>query len=314
MSTMYSTTPLQRDLEDLRGFLLRLDARAEPPRVRVRPAAPTPPSATAATGQRGPRRPDRWARSAAADRPRGPPPAGGAGVDSAGPAGARTLAWRAPQVAAAGLTADVLTTQVGLPQAGLVGLAVAALVGWRLRFRPPSRPAPGTAAPTASGTPPACSAGSTGTASWYSTTLQCPGIPARTSTTWLSAPRACSSSTPSSDRQRPPGRRRACLAQPLPTGPHPGDGPLGSRDDEPAARHPHGRTAVRPRRPRPRRPGWTPRAWQSCPPTCSAVRSALTTCFPTPMWSCSPPPPGPASARPPDRAQPASATGQQRAG
>jgi len=57
-------------------------------------------------------------------------------VDSAGPAGARTLAWRAPLVAAAGLAGDVLTTQVGLPQAGLVGLAVAALVGWRLRFRP----------------------------------------------------------------------------------------------------------------------------------------------------------------------------------
>jgi hypothetical protein len=48
----------------------------------------------------------------------------------------RTLGWRAPLVAAAGLAADVLTTQVGLPQAGLVGLAVAALVGWRLRFRP----------------------------------------------------------------------------------------------------------------------------------------------------------------------------------
>ena len=49
---------------------------------------------------------------------------------------ARTLAWRAPLVAAAGLAGDVLTTQAGLPQAGLVGLAVAALVGWRLRFRP----------------------------------------------------------------------------------------------------------------------------------------------------------------------------------
>jgi len=57
-------------------------------------------------------------------------------VDSAGPAGARTLAWRAPLVAAAGLAGDVLTTQVGLPQAGLVGLAVAALASWRLRFRP----------------------------------------------------------------------------------------------------------------------------------------------------------------------------------
>jgi len=48
----------------------------------------------------------------------------------------RTLAWRAPLVAAAGLTADVLAAQVGLPRAGLFGLAVAALIGWRLRFRP----------------------------------------------------------------------------------------------------------------------------------------------------------------------------------
>jgi hypothetical protein len=48
----------------------------------------------------------------------------------------RSLAWRAPLVAAAGVTTDVLTAQIGLPQAGLVGLAVAALVGWRLRFRP----------------------------------------------------------------------------------------------------------------------------------------------------------------------------------
>jgi Nuclease-related domain len=48
----------------------------------------------------------------------------------------RSLAWRAPLVAAAGLTRGVLTTEVGLPQGGLVGLGVAALVGWRLRFRP----------------------------------------------------------------------------------------------------------------------------------------------------------------------------------
>jgi hypothetical protein len=48
----------------------------------------------------------------------------------------RSLAWRAPLVAAAGLTAQVLAAQVGLPHAGLVGLAAAALVGWRLRFRP----------------------------------------------------------------------------------------------------------------------------------------------------------------------------------
>jgi hypothetical protein len=48
----------------------------------------------------------------------------------------RSLAWRAPLVAAAGLAGDVLTTQARLPNGGLVGLAVAALVGWRLRFRP----------------------------------------------------------------------------------------------------------------------------------------------------------------------------------
>jgi hypothetical protein len=48
----------------------------------------------------------------------------------------RSLAWRAPLVAAAGAVAQVLAAQVGLPRAGLAGLAVAALVGWRLRFRP----------------------------------------------------------------------------------------------------------------------------------------------------------------------------------
>jgi hypothetical protein len=48
----------------------------------------------------------------------------------------RTLAWRAPLVTAAGVAGHVLATQVGLPQEGLLGLAVAALVGWRLRFRP----------------------------------------------------------------------------------------------------------------------------------------------------------------------------------
>jgi hypothetical protein len=48
----------------------------------------------------------------------------------------RSLAWRVPLVAAAGLAADVLAAQAGLPRAGLAGLAAAALVGWRLRFRP----------------------------------------------------------------------------------------------------------------------------------------------------------------------------------
>jgi hypothetical protein len=48
----------------------------------------------------------------------------------------RSLAWRAPLVAAAGLAANVLAAQARLPWAALLGLAVAALVGWRLRFRP----------------------------------------------------------------------------------------------------------------------------------------------------------------------------------
>jgi hypothetical protein len=39
-------------------------------------------------------------------------------------------------VAATALTGSVLASQAGLPRAALAGLAVAALVGWRLRFRP----------------------------------------------------------------------------------------------------------------------------------------------------------------------------------
>jgi hypothetical protein len=44
-----------------------------------------------------------------------------------------SLSWRAPLVLAVGLVAGTLAAQAGLPWAGL---AVAALVGWRLRFRP----------------------------------------------------------------------------------------------------------------------------------------------------------------------------------
>jgi Nuclease-related domain len=47
----------------------------------------------------------------------------------------RSLAWRAPLIATAGAVVQVLVAQAGLPWAGLAGLAVAALVGWRLRFR-----------------------------------------------------------------------------------------------------------------------------------------------------------------------------------
>jgi hypothetical protein len=50
----------------------------------------------------------------------------------------RSLAWRVPLVAAAGLTAAQLTLQAGLARAlaTLAGVAVAGLVGWRLRFKP----------------------------------------------------------------------------------------------------------------------------------------------------------------------------------
>jgi hypothetical protein len=48
----------------------------------------------------------------------------------------RGLAWRAPLVVAAGAVAQVLAAQRGLPRAGLAGVAAAAPVGWRLRFRP----------------------------------------------------------------------------------------------------------------------------------------------------------------------------------
>ena len=48
----------------------------------------------------------------------------------------RSLTWRAPLVMAAGLVAGARAAQAGLPGAGLAGLTVVVLVGWRLRFRP----------------------------------------------------------------------------------------------------------------------------------------------------------------------------------
>jgi hypothetical protein len=48
----------------------------------------------------------------------------------------RSLVWRAPLAAVAGLLGQVLAAHAGLPWAGLVGLAAATLVAWRLRFRP----------------------------------------------------------------------------------------------------------------------------------------------------------------------------------
>jgi hypothetical protein len=49
---------------------------------------------------------------------------------------ARGLVWRTPLVAAAGVVVQVLATRAGLSRAGLLGLVVAGLLGWRLRFRP----------------------------------------------------------------------------------------------------------------------------------------------------------------------------------
>jgi hypothetical protein len=49
---------------------------------------------------------------------------------------AHSLAWRAPLVVTAGLAAGALATQAALSRTGLLGLVVAGLVGWRLRFRP----------------------------------------------------------------------------------------------------------------------------------------------------------------------------------
>jgi hypothetical protein len=51
----------------------------------------------------------------------------------------RSLTWRAPLVMAAGLAVGAAAAQAGLPRAGLASVAVAALVGWRLRFRPSSQ-------------------------------------------------------------------------------------------------------------------------------------------------------------------------------
>jgi nuclease-like protein len=50
-----------------------------------------------------------------------------------------SLTWRVPLVLAAGLVAGALATQTGLPRAGLASLTVAAMVSWRLRFRPSSQ-------------------------------------------------------------------------------------------------------------------------------------------------------------------------------
>jgi hypothetical protein len=59
--------------------------------------------------------------------------------------------------------------------------------------------------------------------------------------------------------------------------------------------------------------GWTPRAWRSSRPTCSTARSAMSGCYRTPRWHCWRLPPGSACVRlpdVPDLAAPRTAAGQ----
>jgi hypothetical protein len=82
----------------------------------------------------------------------------------------RSLAWRAPLVGAAAITAAVVAAQAGLPRAGLAGLAAAVLVGWRLRFRPSEQARTWRRGGQESATPPGCWTALPATATWSSTT------------------------------------------------------------------------------------------------------------------------------------------------
>jgi hypothetical protein len=101
-----------------------LDPLGHPPGVPRTPPAPTTPPAVSAGSPASLGSPGRSALAAFRRR---------RAIELA--AWTRTLAWRAPLVAAAGVAGQALAGQVGLPHGGLVGLAVAALIGWRLRFR-----------------------------------------------------------------------------------------------------------------------------------------------------------------------------------
>jgi hypothetical protein len=95
----------------------------------------------------------------------------------------RSLAWRAPLVAAAGLTGHVLAAQTGIPGGGLVGLVAAALVGWRLRFRPSEQARTWRRGADGERHTARLLDRLTATATWCSTTWPCPARPP-TWTTW----------------------------------------------------------------------------------------------------------------------------------
>jgi len=113
----------------------------------------------------------------------------------------RTLTWRAPLVAVAGLLSYTLGSQIDLPPAGLVGLRWLRWSAGGYDSGLPSRPAPGSAAPKGSGTPPASWTGSRATATWSSMTWPCPTRPP-TSTAMICVAVVTARSDPNVDRPR----------------------------------------------------------------------------------------------------------------
>jgi hypothetical protein len=212
----------------------------------------------------------------------------------------RSLAWRAPLVAAAGLAANVLATQVGLPHGGLIGLAVVALLGWRLRFRPSEqarswrrgahgerRTARRLDRLTRDGyvvfhdlaVP-----GNTG-ANVDHLVIGPSGVFVIDSKQWTGSVHQSTDGLVwhnhyPLDRTLERVRWEAAAVGRL----------LGTRT------HPLRASTA----PTSMAAACTPGGWPSCLPACSAAPSAMTGSCPRPRWCCSPPPPGPGSTRRPD--------------
>jgi hypothetical protein len=209
----------------------------------------------------------------------------------------RSLVWRALLVAA-GLVAGAVVAQAGVPGPGLVGLATAALMGWRLRFRPSER-----ARAWQRG-----AAGERQTARLLDRLgrdgyvvfhdLAMPDLLANLDCD--DPQRGVRHRLQAVDRTRPSERRRVGLAQPLPPGPHPGHPPLASRDPRSPAGRPRSPRWSASMAPTSSTAGCAPTAWRSSPPACSAAPSAMTRCCRTPTSSYSPRRPGQACALPPE--------------
>jgi Nuclease-related domain len=179
----------------------------------------------------------------------------------------RSLAWRLPLIAAGGLTIQVLVAQAGLPHGGLVGLAAAALVGWRLRFRPSEQVA-------------AWQRGAQGerrTARLLDRLvrdgyvvfhdLAVPDSPANVDHLVIGPSGVFVIDSKQWTGSIHQGADGLAWHHHYPAGPYPGDGPLGGTDHRPAAWHPRRCGGVRARRPRPRRwPGGSGRGDRGRPP------------------------------------------------